>query len=402
MRITVLIWSLLLLCSCNGQSQLATKGNNVQGEFKRIEFGFNTTYLASSPKFEVALQKIHNDGFKKIRIYEPFTKKLKDDPELGWQHLQWLKERDFDVLMSLSNFPYKDKPRQQQLEKLPSKQRSFPNKAIKYSNRYPPNNLDGYRTELSSFFDELEQRGLLENMEFEIGNEPNAPRYFWGDAADWKKVRNVMKEMLAQHGKTGLCCGYTSSMFLQPDKDRHKPFIEDWREDVQPNFQTSFHVYLQTGSGKANLVSPKLDVSGGVITEYGMFSHFTEEKASRKASLEYVSGLVQLLAFTFENNIDAVYLFPLMDDGQKKAKMGYFDMDGNPKESYRLFKQVWEVVKDGYSVIMAEDRIEVSGVNRQIVFAKNLVEVDATWQIQASHLLESGMIKTNGWIIRDL
>ena len=402
MRITVLIWSFLLLCSCNGQSQLASKRSSDQGEFKRIEFGFNTTYLASSPKFEVALEKIQNDGFKKIRIYEPFTKKMKDNPELGWQHLQWLKGRDFEVLMSLSNFPYKDKPRQKQLEKLPSKQRSFPKKAIKYSNRYPPNNLERYREGLNSFFAELEQRDLLGNMEFEIGNEPNAPRYFWGNATDWKKVRNVMKETLAQYGKTGMCCGYTSSMFLQPDKDRHKPFIQDWRDDVQPNFQTSFHVYLQTGSGKANLVSPKLDVSGGMITEYGMFSHFTVEKASRKASSEYVAGFVQLLAFTFENNIEAVYLFPLMDDSQKKAKMGYFDKDGNPKESYRLFKQVWEVVKDGYSVKVANDRIEVFGPDRAIVYAKKQVEADANWHIQASHLLESGMINTNGWIIRDL
>ena len=62
--------------------------------------------------------------------------------------------------MSLSNFPYKDKPRQKQLEKLPSKQQAFLKKAIKYSNRYPPNNLEGYRASLDAFLNELDEPQL--------------------------------------------------------------------------------------------------------------------------------------------------------------------------------------------------------------------------------------------------
>ena len=243
-------------------------------------------------------------------------------------------------------------------------------------------------------------RNLLDNMSFEIGNEPNAPRYFWGDANDWKEVRNVMKQALAEKGKTGFCCGYTSSMFLQPTKERHQQFIDDWSDDVKSNFQTSFHVYLKTGSGKANLLAPKLDVAGGIITEYGMFSHFTEEKADRKASAEYVSGLAKLLAFTYENDIEEVYLFPLMDDGQKKAKMGYFDTDGQPKESYRLFKAVWEVVKNGYTAERGTGVIEVTGREQVLIYAEEETSIDPEWLISESHLLESGKIKSNGWIIR--
>ena len=397
---TLAVSVILALCSCNGRSQQVSYADGNDLEFKHIEFGFNTTYLASSPKFEPALEKISEDGFRKVRIYEPFTKKLMSEPDLGWNHLEWLKKNEFEVLLSMSNFPYKNKARPSQLEKLPEKQRSFPKKAINYSNRYPPGNTVGYRESLDAFLMELDQRKLLDNMQFEIGNEPNAPRYFWGDAEDWKTVRSVMNDALQTHGKTALCCGYTSSMFLQPTKQRHGQFISDWKRKVKDNYQTSFHVYLNTGSGAADLENPELDVTNGVITEYGMFSHFTEEKATRKASPEYVLGLAKLLAFTYENDISEVYLFPLMDDGEKKARMGYFDIDGNPKESYLFFKAVWNVVKDGYSVEKDDRAINVIGHEQILTVAIEDISAHKNWQIHSSFRLELGKINSDGWIIR--
>ncbi|MFT4524994.1 MAG: hypothetical protein ACI85F_001146 [Bacteroidia bacterium] len=393
--------ALFALGSCLGQKPSNTESSKGDNSMKNIEFGFNTTYLASSPKFEVALEKIANDGFKNVRIYEPFTKQIKKKPELGWNHLNWLKDRGFSVLLSLSNFPYKNEQDAAQLLKIPSKQRTFPQKAIRYSNRFPPADVSGYKTHLNQFMEELKTREMLSMIDFEIGNEPNAPRYFWGDAEDWKRVRNATSEVLSEFGEKGLCCGYTSSMFLQETKERHEQFIADWSEEVKESYQTSFHVYLKTGSGRAILQNPKLDVSGGVITEYGMYSHYTEEKAILKTSAEYVVGLVKLLEFTYTNDIEQVYLFPLMDDGAKKARMGYFDVDGNPKASYDYFKVVWDVLKDGYNVETTESAINVIGEQSILMLAKQSIQMDSNWNISDASNPGSDQLNEDDWIIRD-
>lgn len=381
-RFVALLAAMIAISSCSAQQ---IEGRQVHDEwvlekdFRSIEFGFNTTYLNSTFKFKPALKKLADNGQMSVRVYEPFTRSQHKDPEKSMQMLKWLHNRGFKVLLSLSNFPYKRDERLGQLSKLPPDNRGFPIKAIGYSNRYPPVNTEEYKQFLRSYLTQMQAGGIMDSFEFEVGNEPNAPRYFWGNVSDWNIVRDAAIEVLAEFGKRPLCCGYTSSMFLHtPSKDHHLPFIESFVTDTASAraFDLSFHVYLNMGERSADLKTPLIPVKKGVITEYGIFSHYSPEVAEKKNSPLYVAKISELLEFTYNNEISRVYLFPLMDDRKKKGTMGYFDGEGSPKACYSYFKIVWDVVRDGYFVERSDDRITITGRESVLIVALTSLSMD--------------------------
>ena len=80
---TIFLTVILSLGACKSQEPKALVSADSTTALKQIEFGFNTTYLASSPKFEVALEQIANDGITKIPDLRTFHQEIERRSGLG-------------------------------------------------------------------------------------------------------------------------------------------------------------------------------------------------------------------------------------------------------------------------------------------------------------------------------
>ena len=342
--------------------------------FKRIKFGFNISYLVSTPKFKPALEQLLVDGHDDIRVFETYTKGISDNPEFGLEQLKWLDQKGFSILLSISNFPFEKTNRQEQLSKMPKKHRNYPKRALTFTNRFPPSDFNKYSEFLTDYLSQFDEAGILDRMQFEIGNEPNAAKFFWGNSQDWENVKDVVSRVLKKYNKQALCCAYTSTMFFQrPIRQHHKDFISDYLKNAKnpDRLPLSFHLYLSTSFGKADLENPVLNPDGGIITEYGMFSNYNKTTSATKNSSAYLRGIAELLEFSYKQNIEKVYMFPLMDDVRKVGSMGYFDNQGNAKNSYRYFSEMWDIVRDGYKVIRDDNRLTIKGKNSELTVTSN-------------------------------
>ena len=212
----------------------------------KLAIGFNLGYLSDVHKFsDSVFLKIIEDGYTVLRVYEPFFKNDKDLSLLK-SRLSFLLEKKFKVLLSLSNFPYDSN-----FSDINKTDYVSAKKIYSYSNRFPPN--DSLETKL--YFDKLKH--ILEyfkyyissgHLYFEIGNEPEAPRFYWGSYNEFISLHRLTIDLLSKYtNRKPLCCGFTTKFIFQNKNSDFSKFFLD--STIINKIQISYHIYTEKDSG---------------------------------------------------------------------------------------------------------------------------------------------------------
>jgi hypothetical protein len=367
---------------------------------RTIEFGFNIHYLNEAEKNIKPLKQIRQDGFTKIRAFEPFTDSLSTNTSALVNKVQFIQSFDFNLLLSLSNFIWQSSIDTTRLVTNLSN-RKFISEALKYTNRFPPDDTADYKLFLQKVMDSLQENGCLKSMSFEIGNEPDADRYFWGNADDWRKTALLISDVLKNYSGSVSCCGFSSDLIFLKTAGRD-PFLDYINSnDFKDNLSFSYHLYFETYLGKAEINNPQTPkVKNGIITEFGPASSLTAKNIDLLNSSDVMSYLVRLLEFAYTNDVRTVYLFPLMDNKKHTSELGYFDTDGNSKNGYNYLLKLRDVVRNGYSVHLTDDYTEIRGKESILRFVKRTHKIEVKDIIFCTYSnTKQNKIKSGEWLI---
>ncbi len=357
----------------------------IQDDFHKVEFGFNIGFLSdfqtNQQAYQKALNQIQNDGINNLRIYELFTKNITQHPGLAAKLVDRLADNNqFNLLLCLSNFP--DIPG---IQYKTSDISDFKNADVKqgFTNRYPPVNFDAYQNYLADFLNTLKEKNDLKNISFEIGNEPDSKRFFWGTPDGFAKTARSTAIILENYKRPVYCCGFTAS-FADGHAAEHPGYlnlIED--QNFRNKVNLSFHFYQSNKFEISKIQLPALKNS--IITEFNFYGSMKQGSSRLNVTNSPVFGslLIQSLSFAYKNGINKIYLFKLIDVANKEGLLGFFDVNGNPKPSYKVFIKVYNVIKDGYKVEENVSRIKLIGLTQTIVYSK-------TNGVYTSELLNEG------------
>ena len=351
-----------------GKQGISIETNKQDTIFKKVKFGFNIGYLGdlqTQNLFDKPLKQIEEDCILNLRIYEPFTKNIIQHPDLVGKLLTPLVQSGFKLLISLSNFPvdsdYTTKSNYKENEEL-----------LKFTNRYAPANLSDYDIFLENFLNDLQRKDLLSSISFEIGNEPDARKYFWSSPEDFIKTAQSIKAVLLKYHQSIYCCAFTSE-FANRDKQESKKYLDLLKDAVFfKDVNLSFHFYPNNKYTVNTLSLPFSD--NAIISEFNLFSYQTQKttgKINYTNSSEFASSLIELLQYAYEKNIKEIYFFNLVDNPKKEASLGFFDANGNSKASYQYLMKVYSVVKDGYKMEKTNQYIKIIGKKKSIIYALN-------------------------------
>ena len=180
-----------------------------QNNFKQIQFGFNIGFLVDlhhTELFSKVLPIIKQDGITDLRVYEPFTKNLVNHPGMAANLLTPLVKNGFNILLDISNFPDVSTIQYNHAADDPEE-----SSMRQFTNRRAPVNNTPFQSYLTTFLDDLQNKNLLQNIDFEIGNEPDSKLYFWGQPSEFINAARTIKQALAKYNKPVYCCGFTSN-----------------------------------------------------------------------------------------------------------------------------------------------------------------------------------------------
>ena len=343
--------------------------------------GFSLGYLSGLKNARGVLDYVVNKGITNCRVYQPFVKGFDDDTDKIADRIEWLiKQVGFtEVLVSLSGCPH-SWLQHHDLSGLTKTQ--F--RASRYANRFAPYDYDIYEALITDLMTALISRGIYDKIIWEIGNEPNASRYFWGSLQEWDELADYVAGTLWPQPNPHWLCGFSSSL-MRDATYKARMSWKDWIEmsslytHAGAGFSHSFYWQDSGGLFDVNDNSyPTRQFSDIIVSEYNVATSLPIGSVNEKMfnSPAYVTALFKFLKFMKGKPCSRIYLHTLVDynrDSQgtmclwKSKKHGYA-----PKEASKQFMKAWAVMDRGYEV--QNDRI--AGINQSIVFDEN-----GNWEI---------------------
>ena len=240
---------------------------------------------------------------------------------------------------------------------------------LKYTNRYAPSDLNKYGVVLTRILNSLRDQNIIQNFSFEIGNEPDAKKYFWSDPASFNRIARAAKNIIVKYNQPVYCCAFTTE-FAVNSKAYDNNFLNLMDNSFLDNVNLSFHFYPNQKYQFSDISIPHSN--NAIISEFNIYSF---QKQNNQNRIQYTnSGAIgkwisELLDYTYTNNIQTVYLFNLIDDPKKNGALGFFDASGNPKPSYNYFIKFYNVIKEGYKVERNNNTVKIIGKNQTIVYS---------------------------------
>ena len=234
-----------------------------------------------------------------------------------------------------------------------------------------------YKNFLTKFCDELDKRGVMEKMSFEIGNEPNALFYYWGTVKEFTQVLRLSYDVLKNYNSEVMCCGFVARQIRNGERNPKSRFYQFTYNEPLFNDKVllSYHLYMgRSDNDWAGFDTIQHNfLANSIITETNAFINMTNssEKLAKNNSPYFVYKMAQLLAFAYKNDVQRIYFHKLMDQPEKhkRGRNGFFDMDGNPKPSYDFLVKIKILIKDGYKVNYTDEYIEIIGRSKSVKVA---------------------------------
>ena len=371
----------------------------------RIEVGFGLGALNRTTRYHAALQRAYADGFRVIRVYEPFLRG--DSGAIGpvVDKLRYLDSLGFRPYFDLSDFPHALAMPSGAATDFPAAKRDA---VFRYSNRYPPASakLDSLMTDLIGGFDRAFGRDKLRHWYFEFGNEPDASLYFWGSPDDFSRLLGVVEQRFRAYDPTLAVGGgaFTSGLVHNPGKSA--PYAGIARTiAADPAAFVSVHVYGsgQTGIDYGARINGLLGPPDGrlrVISEWNV-TEKTQPAAAILSSPDAIGPyLIDMLAGAADGGVRLVLVHKLMDD-PGDPQLGLFDHQGQPKPAYDLVRRAAQMARRGFTVVRTGDgAVQLEGARQLWVEAGQApVPVDAATYEVVAPAPGLQVIPPHGWAL---
>lgn len=117
-----------------------------------------------------------------------------------------------------------------------------------YSNRWHPANAEEYQYELQELLIQLKKKdeSMFEAIEYDLGQEPNAKRYWWGKFGEWADFSELKRTILIVYDRKFY--GYHNASSLLIDNDYNSGIKYFVYADMLSNFSTSFYEVNSAGT----------------------------------------------------------------------------------------------------------------------------------------------------------
>lgn len=324
-----------------------------------VIFHNDGTTITIQPGADLALTQLMHDGFTRLRMMEPFARGyLSHFPSLPVQAIRLLEERGFTVLLSVNGSPF-----------LNGDTASSDSWVYRY---FPGDDLvgsddDGGLTEhtrrLTQFMDALRDEGLLDGMQIQLFDEPNAPNYFWGTYSEWETLlaANLAVFERADYGLADedILCGTFTSNLMEwgPDAPaEHQPywdFATHYLSNPLVNRHPfSFHWYPMDGISPSaeNYLSSDIKLvpmyEGSWITEMNVTAYMTENALLGNGTYpgyrerdSFREKVTDIIAYANANHLRGIYFFNVRNKtdtptGAGALGLGLFNAAGCPRYEY--------------------------------------------------------------------
>lgn len=401
--------ALILVCSLfvfSGDGK--TDAPDASGKsFKSLKIGINLGIIRRMDEYgtDAILKRIASDGFRHVRIMDPFSS---DYETKLFRRLHKLANLGFYVDFNMGNFPRAMVPsneiRQAYIHSVLGN-KYFPAKKIVRNrkrlakttetagvNRFPPQDMEAYKKFLIGFFKRLERefgKRTLSHWFFEFGNEPDAPLYFFGRPEDYQRLTLVslgIAKQVVPYMQAGIG-GYTSTLVTNhPMAERYYTLARQLAMTDNNDF-LSFHVYYKHHKNDIHILDNNVRAFAGdinkpkMITEFNVTAGHTEfGKAVMLSKQRFMGYLIDMAAVCWKNGVTHLFIHNLRDHPKKikkhKVKVGLFYAAGAPgnhgtlpKDSYRALVLMKAVVEPGFQLIERDNAIVLKGKNRTLIKA---------------------------------
>ena len=251
--------------------------------------------------------------------------------------------------------------------------------ALKYSNRFYPDDEQAYLAELSAFIDELLKRDLLKLVTWDLGHEPNAARYWWEDPWAFKEFMDLKLPLLRDTGRPIIGIHTSTSLLngMSSNQSKWETMINEMPTDI--GFSTSFYENTQVPFNYINNKFPTRTFNRIVLSECNYAAGMPEgsEKYNYVQSPMFMHYLVRLLTYSKVVNADTICLFQLYGCSvhPDKGEFALFKPTANglsARPAWFTFCDFMGVIKDGWDVVPdgiqgANKRITLKTTGYQIV-----------------------------------
>ena len=274
---------------------------------------------------------------------------------------------------------------------------------LRYTNRAPPTRgawilpqneatattaLAAYGHEVASLRQLLSVTpNLTGRVDVELGNEPNALGYFWGDTSDWRPIARTARAAMIQETATSpspqslLCCAFATELSAQTGGSggsaaynsawgRYARNVTTSTTKTPVQQRLSWHFYRQCSNDRnvnrstyanASAFFGRASLNGSVLTEWGLFTYNANTTEHIINSPHLTLELARLLRWGYDYHIAEVDFHCLMDDPSKAGHNCYFDRTGDPKLAYYALSRVAALVRNGY-VASFDDRFNLTTI----------------------------------------
>lgn len=251
-----------------------------------------------------------------------------------------------------------------------------------FINRFAPVDTSAYKQMLNDLINEIKKNNLtaseiktyknnyrlsyvdsnlINYISWELWQEPNAKKYYWGTFDEWVKITELKYEVVKSTNRPILVANFTTSL-IQDSTFKNNLLWARWINTTdmfnKPNVYFSYSFYWKNSAGffsfenndcPINILSNKL-----TITEYNYWAASGKSVDSTINSPTWMIYFVKFLQNTVQYNwnVETIYFFSLIDCNDtdskgthaawKKTSTGYV-----PKPLWYMIMQVVDVLKDG-------------------------------------------------------
>ncbi len=408
------LFVVLLMLIINPMISLAENDN-----WHQLEIGFNLDYPDRVPLSESALSKISELGIRHVYIYEIFDGKQGNEYQARLKKaLDSVLKHGMIPMICISNIHARLQLTSKEIKKqlnaaLPLSIEKQIDGILTYSNRYPPNDWQSYTASIQELIDFLFSTygsEIVQTWPFEIGNEPDAPRYFWGKPSQFLEMYTRAEKVLSQNGiKIIGGFGLTHHSILTDNKSELKnlhyhQLIRDIQCKSLPEKFISFHLFnMDTNNPLKNYPKWLSDSDCSVmITGWNVSSRSGRAAKIFNKPGAWGEAFLHLLADSAQFRINRLYIFNLMDyPALKDPQLGAFDRNSKSKSWYQDFIAIWKVIREGYSVIRNETSLIITGKNNQriVLSFSSRLPLNSTLIYSPQIESSSNQLKPGQWAI---
>lgn len=338
---------------------------------RHLTIGFSAGYLSDISQFQPALRRIAQDGFKYVRTLDPFTRADTANFKSLLSNLEVITGHGLIPYMSLSNFPYQFMPGLQARSTAPTPlAQERVARVSGYSNRYPPTDPARYQATLTRLLTALRSTfgdTALRRWYFEIGNEPDAPLYFFGTPEQFDTIYTAATTAFQDFDSLLVVggAGFTATLVAGTTKPEFRALAQRIYQSPLTDF-ASFHIYLNKLPAREPLTTlidkfaqtskPK------VISEWNIATGTNPRVERVLDSREITRYLIPAVAACYQTGVRMLLVQKLMDRPRDRGvSLGLFDKQGNPKGGYKYVHLMRRIVQEGYTVESSDRRIVIHG-----------------------------------------